>query len=304
MSRLSHVDPVPSARPDFGIFSDGPVVDRLSPLSMGGAAEPTTSRRSTRRLPRGRSRAATSPNPRRRSSAHGNSRRGDLSSHVARRPQHFAARRRAHVARSYLESYPQSDSQGSDPPTPAAAAMPQITTAPSVPQSRITDGGQSALTLDRYWRLFTDPGLTPPPPQFMRHKRSSPISLSSLRQLHPPDRSLNGPLPTRKDLGSPRRQLGLVQRNQVPPETWSETPSIVPKKSVAPHLGIEHTPQDQDTLSSNSTNSFRVQLRRVNERLDEVQKEVIKSKEEVAESSKHKSPFAPEIRDKPVPVLE
>ncbi|RZS28371.1 hypothetical protein BHM03_00061958, partial [Ensete ventricosum] len=81
-----------------------------------------------------------------------------------------------------------------------------------------------------------------------------------------------------------------------------ETPSIIPEKSAAPHLGIEHPQQDQDTLSSDSTNSFRVQLRRVNERLDEVQKEVIKSKEESAESSRHKSPFTPEIRDKPIPA--
>ncbi|RRT53187.1 hypothetical protein B296_00044643 [Ensete ventricosum] len=86
-----------------------------------------------------------------------------------------------------------------------------------------------------------------------------------------------------------------------PPETRSETPLIVPEKSATPHLEIEHPQQDQDTLSSDSTNSFRVQLRRVNEHLDEVQKEVIKSKEEAAESSKHKSPFALEIRDKPVP---
>ncbi|RWW75264.1 hypothetical protein BHE74_00016721 [Ensete ventricosum] len=44
------------------------------------------------------------------------------------------------------------------------------------------------------------------------------------------------------------------------------------------------------------------QLRRVNERLDEVQKEVTKSKEETAENLKHKSPFAPEIWDKLVPA--
>ncbi|RRT60363.1 hypothetical protein B296_00045025, partial [Ensete ventricosum] len=80
-----------------------------------------------------------------------------------------------------------------------------------------------------------------------------------------------------------------------PPENRSETPSIVPEKSVAPHLGIKHPPQDQDTLSSDLTNSFRVQLLRVNERLDEVQKEVTKSKEEAAESSKHKSRVAAKI---------
>ncbi|RRT73441.1 hypothetical protein B296_00022711 [Ensete ventricosum] len=40
----------------------------------------------------------------------------------------------------------------------------------------------------------------------------------------------------------------------------------------------------------------------MNERLDEVQKEVTKSKEEAGENLKHKSPFAPEIQDKPVPT--
>ncbi|RWV91047.1 hypothetical protein GW17_00046698 [Ensete ventricosum] len=40
----------------------------------------------------------------------------------------------------------------------------------------------------------------------------------------------------------------------------------------------------------------------MNERLDEVQKEVTKSEEEAGENLKHKSPFAPEIRDKPVPT--
>ncbi|RWW84950.1 hypothetical protein BHE74_00006418 [Ensete ventricosum] len=48
------------------------------------------------------------------------------------------------------------------PPTPAPVAMPLIAVAPSAPQPGITDEGLSALTPDRYWRLFTDPGLTPP----------------------------------------------------------------------------------------------------------------------------------------------
>ncbi|RRT51200.1 hypothetical protein B296_00040033 [Ensete ventricosum] len=48
------------------------------------------------------------------------------------------------------------------PPTPTPVAMPLIMVAPSAPQPGITDEGLSALTPDRYWRLFTDPGLTPP----------------------------------------------------------------------------------------------------------------------------------------------
>ncbi|RWW49482.1 hypothetical protein BHE74_00044346 [Ensete ventricosum] len=43
-------------------------------------------------------------------------------------------------------------------------------------------------------------------------------------------------------------------------------------------------------------------VRQVHQRLDEVQKEVLKSKGEVRESSKGGSPFTPEIQDKPLPA--
>ncbi|RZR97194.1 hypothetical protein BHM03_00026320 [Ensete ventricosum] len=95
-------------------------------------------------------------------------------------------------------------------------------------------------------------------------------------------------------------QLGPTEHN--PPKVRSETPSIVSEKSPAPYLREEHTLRDPDTLSSDSTNSFRMQLRRVNKWLDEVQKEVTKSKEEAGENPKHKSPFVLEIQDKPVPT--
>ncbi|RWV84260.1 hypothetical protein GW17_00054034 [Ensete ventricosum] len=57
---------------------------------------------------------------------------------------------------------------------------------------------------------------------------------------------------------------------------------------------------ESDTLSSYSTDSLRVQLRQVNQRLDEVQKEFIKSKKELEGSSKGGSAFALEIQDKPI----
>ncbi|RWW03760.1 hypothetical protein GW17_00033051, partial [Ensete ventricosum] len=41
MSRLNHVEPASSARPDLGVSSDGPAADQLSPLLTGGAVEPT-----------------------------------------------------------------------------------------------------------------------------------------------------------------------------------------------------------------------------------------------------------------------
>ncbi|RZS28301.1 hypothetical protein BHM03_00061873, partial [Ensete ventricosum] len=62
------------------------------------------------------------------------------------------------------------------------------------------------------------------------------------------------------------------------------------------------TSSDLDTVSSDSTDSLREQVCRVHQRLDEVQKEVLKSKGEVRESSKGGSPFTPEIQDKPLPA--
>ncbi|KAJ8485745.1 hypothetical protein OPV22_018230 [Ensete ventricosum] len=57
-----------------------------------------------------------------------------------------------------------------------------------------------------------------------------------------------------------------------------------------------------DTLSTDSTDSLREQVRRVHQRLDEVQKEVLRSKDETGESSKGGSPFSPEIQSKPLPT--
>ncbi|RZS15600.1 hypothetical protein BHM03_00047461 [Ensete ventricosum] len=56
------------------------------------------------------------------------------------------------------------------------------------------------------------------------------------------------------------------------------------------------------TLSSDSADSLREQVRQVHQRLDEVKKEVLKSKGEVGESSKGGSPVTPEIQDKPLPT--
>ncbi|RWW37533.1 hypothetical protein BHE74_00057337 [Ensete ventricosum] len=65
--------------------------------------------------------------------------------------------------------------------------------------------------------------------------------------------------------------------------------------------GSHHCP-DLDTLLSDSVDSLKEQVCQVHQRLDEVQKEVLKSKGEVGESSKGGSPFTPEIQDKPLPA--
>ncbi|RZR72090.1 hypothetical protein BHM03_00010264 [Ensete ventricosum] len=56
------------------------------------------------------------------------------------------------------------------------------------------------------------------------------------------------------------------------------------------------------TLSSDSTDSLKAQLRQVNRRLDEVQKEFTESMEELGKSSKGRSPFTPKVQDKPIPT--
>ncbi|RWW42138.1 hypothetical protein BHE74_00052331 [Ensete ventricosum] len=60
-------------------------------------------------------------------------------------------------------------------------------------------------------------------------------------------------------------------------------------------------PLEPDVIFSYSTNSVREQLRQVNQRLDEVQRDFVRSKEEVGETTKGGSSFAPEILDKPIP---
>ncbi|RZR77341.1 hypothetical protein BHM03_00002382 [Ensete ventricosum] len=60
---------------------------------------------------------------------------------------------------------------------------------------------------------------------------------------------------------------------------------------------------EPDVVSSDSTNSVREQLRQVNQRLDEVQRNFVRSKEEVRETTKGGSPFAPKILDKLIPSI-
>ncbi|RZR98585.1 hypothetical protein BHM03_00027972 [Ensete ventricosum] len=64
---------------------------------------------------------------------------------------------------------------------------------------------------------------------------------------------------------------------------------------------VQNSP-DFDTLSFESANSLREQVRQVHQRLDEVQKEALKSKGEIRESLKGGSPFTPEIQGKPLPA--
>ncbi|RWW07945.1 hypothetical protein GW17_00028649 [Ensete ventricosum] len=61
-----------------------------------------------------------------------------------------------------------------------------------------------------------------------------------------------------------------------------------------------HNIPDPDIISSDS-DSLQAQLRLMNQRVDEVQKEFVKSKEEPEENSIGGSTFVPEVQDKPIP---
>ncbi|RWV81058.1 hypothetical protein GW17_00057561 [Ensete ventricosum] len=71
----------------------------------------------------------------------------------------------------------------------------------------------------------------------------------------------------------------------------AENPNALVSQSLSRSWNIVRIPSESDTVSSDSTNSMREQLRQVNQRLDEVQRDFVKSKEEVGETSKGESPF-------------
>ncbi|RRT75255.1 hypothetical protein B296_00031457 [Ensete ventricosum] len=96
--------------------------------------------------------------------------------------------------------------------------------------------------------------------------------------------------PTPRHLSSQLRPFSASPTKSKRWQTWCRPHSRNP---------VQASP-DLDILSSDSADSLREQVRQVHQRLDEVQKEVLKSKGEVGKSSKGGSPFTPEIQDKPL----
>ncbi|RWW62347.1 hypothetical protein BHE74_00030512 [Ensete ventricosum] len=85
-------------------------------------------------------------------------------------------------------------------------------------------------------------------------------------------------------------------------EAHVASPTAAPARSQSCSCDPVQNSPDFDTLSSESVDSLREQVRQVHQRLDEVQKEVLKSKGEIGESSKGSSLFTPEIQVKPLPT--
>ncbi|RWW39136.1 hypothetical protein BHE74_00055561 [Ensete ventricosum] len=83
-------------------------------------------------------------------------------------------------------------------------------------------------------------------------------------------------------------------------EAHAASSTTAPTRSQSRSCDPMQNSPDFDTLSSESADSLREQVRQVHQRLDEVQKKVLKSKGEIGESSKGDSPFTPVIHGKPL----
>ncbi|RWW44804.1 hypothetical protein BHE74_00049407, partial [Ensete ventricosum] len=152
-------------------------------------------------------------------------------------------------------------------------------TEPNHPQQaeEVTTAGP---TPNRFWRMMTDPGFP------------SPASNPTLF------------------VGTAEAFLGLTNQTQLevePPqrqatEARAASPTAAPAWSQSRSCDLVQTSPDFDNLSSDSPDSLREQVLQVHQLLDEVHKEVLKSKGEIGESSKGGSPFTPEIQDKPLPA--
>ncbi|RWW53182.1 hypothetical protein BHE74_00040350 [Ensete ventricosum] len=145
-------------------------------------------------------------------------------------------------------------------------------------------------TPNHYWRLFNDPGLAPSDPGL------SPITPG----LEPPIVTTEAFLSlTQQSRSSQGEHPGGACRPPV--EAAIENPNASVSQPLNRSRDVMRLPLEPDVVSSDSTNSMREQLRQVNQRIDEVQRDFVRSKEKVGETTKGGSPFAPKILDKPIP---
>ncbi|RZS01942.1 hypothetical protein BHM03_00031903 [Ensete ventricosum] len=150
-------------------------------------------------------------------------------------------------------------------------------------------------TPNRFWKMMTDPGFPSPasnPTPFM-------VTTEAFLGLTSQVQALAGMSPATPNRGIPPDVEAL--QPQVA-EAHAASPTPTPARSQSRSYNPVPTEPDFNTLSTDTADSLREQVCRVHQRLDEVQKEVLKSREEVGESSKGGSPFTPEIQAKPLPA--
>ncbi|RWW77802.1 hypothetical protein BHE74_00013999 [Ensete ventricosum] len=146
-------------------------------------------------------------------------------------------------------------------------------------------------TPNRYWRLFNDPGLAPPDPGL------SPITPG----LGPPVVTTEAIVPYIPQLAqAPTHQHPHVPRQTVQQEAPQSRPSQGEHPGGAPRPPVEAAIENPNASVSQPPNRSRDVMRLPLE-IDEVQRDFVRSKEEVGETTKGGSPFALEILDKPIP---
>ncbi|RZS27137.1 hypothetical protein BHM03_00060566 [Ensete ventricosum] len=139
----------------------------------------------------------------------------------------------------------------------------------------------SVPTPNHFWRMMTDPGFSPP----VANPASSIVTVEAFLGLT----NQSHAAPNQED--QPEGEAPQRRTTEVHPDS----PATVPVRSRCHSRDSAQASPGLDTLSSDSTDSLREQVHQVHQRLDEVQKKVLKSKEEFGESSKGGSPFTPEI---------
>ncbi|RRT35091.1 hypothetical protein B296_00039083 [Ensete ventricosum] len=175
-------------------------------------------------------------------------------------------------------------------------------------------------TPNRFWRMMTDTGFPPPasnPAPFMVTTEaflgltSQVQALAGMVQtiipylpqlVHSmPHQSAPSTAPLQTESpAAPNRGISPDVEAPQPQvdEARAASPTPTPARSQSRSYNPVPTEPDFDTLSTDTADSLREQVRQVHQRLDKV----LKSREEVGESSKGGSSFTPEIQAKPLPA--
>ncbi|RRT43821.1 hypothetical protein B296_00027200 [Ensete ventricosum] len=166
----------------------------------------------------------------------------------------------------------------------------------------------AAPTPNRFWRMMTDlgfPSLASNPAPFVTTVETFLGLASQVQALAGMVQTIVSYLP---------QLIHSATHQSAPPTTFLQTESPVapnwetpleaepPQRQQSRSCDLVQTGPDLDTLSFDTVDSLREQVSQVHQWLDEVKKEVLKSRGEIGESSKGGSSFTLEIQRKPLPA--
>ncbi|XP_064979371.1 uncharacterized protein LOC135620366 [Musa acuminata AAA Group] len=188
---------------------------------------------------------------------------------------------------------------------PATGSRPVETPGDHPPREELREE-RPATTSERYWRLFNDPGLSPPdipigPPSVLPE---------AFHDLAHQVRALAGVVQTIVPLiprPTPPRADRPLQQRELAPRTHAPLPGVPPSpRNQTAQLGDREAVDassrpEPERPSANSTNVLQTQLHLFNQRLNEVQQEICRSKGEPGADGYQGSPFAPEVQDQAIP---